>query len=89
MEIIMKSEEELNSLKKELEDVNRKLHELTQEELKEIEGGITPFISASVVRQLKTPTDIGAENISFDVHPGERTGIVGPSGSGNGPTAFL
>ena len=85
MEIIMKSEEELNSLKKELEDVNRKLHELTQEELKEIEGGITPFISASVVRQLKTPTDIGA----FDVHSGERTGIVGPSGSGNGPTAFL
>ena len=35
----MKSNEELNTIKEEVETVNRKLHELTEEELKQVCGG--------------------------------------------------
>ena len=35
----MKTEEELNALKEEVETVNRKLHELTYEELAQVIGG--------------------------------------------------
>ena len=36
----MKSKEELNALKEEVETVNRKLHELTEEELTQVSGGV-------------------------------------------------
>ena len=36
----MKTKEELNALKEELETLNKKLHELTEEELKSVTGGI-------------------------------------------------
>ena len=36
----MKSKEELNALKEEVEALNKKLHELTEEELKQVSGGI-------------------------------------------------
>ena len=36
----MKSQEELNSLKNECEDLNKKLCELSEDELKEVTGGI-------------------------------------------------
>ena len=35
----MKTKEELNALKEEVEPLNRKLHELTEEELAQISGG--------------------------------------------------
>ena len=35
----MKTEEELNALKEEVETVNRKLHEMTDEELEQVTGG--------------------------------------------------
>ena len=35
----MKTKEELNALKEEVETVNRKLHELTEEELAQVTGG--------------------------------------------------
>ncbi len=35
----MKSKEELNALKEEVETVSRKLHELTDEELAQVSGG--------------------------------------------------
>ena len=35
----MKTKEELNALKEEAETVSRKLHELTEEELKQVTGG--------------------------------------------------
>ena len=35
----MKSKEELNALKEEVETVSKKLHELTEEELKQVVGG--------------------------------------------------
>ena len=36
----MKTREELNALKKEVETVSKKLSELTEEELKQVAGGI-------------------------------------------------
>ena len=38
----MKTKEELNALKEEVETVNRKLHELTEEELAQVSGGKPP-----------------------------------------------
>ena len=38
----MKTKEELNALKEEVETLNRKLHELTDEELAQVSGGILP-----------------------------------------------
>ena len=35
----MKTEEELNAIKEELEALSRKLHELTEEELAQVSGG--------------------------------------------------
>lgn len=40
----MKTAEELNALKKEVETVNKKLHELTEEEQKQIFGGAVTFV---------------------------------------------
>ena len=39
----MKNKEELNELKEEVEDVSRKLHELTEEELAQVTGGGKPI----------------------------------------------
>ena len=36
----MKTKEELNEIKEEVENVSRKLHELTDEELAQVAGGI-------------------------------------------------
>ncbi len=35
----MKSKEEMNALKEEVETLNKKLHELTEEELSQVTGG--------------------------------------------------
>ena len=39
-----KTKEELNALKEEVENVNRKLHELTEEDLEQVTGGSVPKI---------------------------------------------
>ena len=39
-----KTKEELNALKKELEDLNEKCRELTEEELEQVTGGLVPGI---------------------------------------------
>ena len=44
----MKSIEELNALKEEVETVNEKLHELTEEELSQVSGGVLPGFQPSV-----------------------------------------
>ena len=36
----MKTKEELNALKEEVETLNKKLHELTEEELEQVSGGL-------------------------------------------------
>ena len=38
----MKTKEELNALKEEAETQNKKLHELTEEELAQVSGGVLP-----------------------------------------------
>ena len=43
----MKTKEELNKLKEELENMNKKLAELTDEELKQVTGGRGTLISDS------------------------------------------
>ena len=40
----MKTKEELNALKAEVETVSRKLHELTEEELEQVFGGNEKYI---------------------------------------------
>ena len=45
----MKTKEELNALKEEVETVNRKLHELTDEELAQVSGGFgVPTVEPTV-----------------------------------------
>ena len=39
----MKTKEELNALKEEVETVSRKLAELTEEELAQVTGGVRPL----------------------------------------------
>ena len=41
-----KTKEELKILKNEIESLNKKLSELSDDELKEVTGGIMPFITA-------------------------------------------
>ena len=38
----MKTKEELNALKEEVETLNKKLHELTEEELAQVAAGVVP-----------------------------------------------
>ena len=40
----MKTKEELNALKEEVETESRKLHELTDEELAQVSGGLAPDV---------------------------------------------
>lgn len=43
----MKTKEELNTIKKEVENINKKLAELNEDELKEVTGGIIYGLSGS------------------------------------------
>ena len=40
----MKSKEELNAIKEEVETVSRKLHELTEEEIAQVTGGVVRLV---------------------------------------------
>ena len=40
-----KSKEELNAIKEEVETVNEKLHELTEEDLEQVTGGVDPALN--------------------------------------------
>ena len=44
----MKTKEELNALKEEVETLNKKLHELTDEELAQVSGGLCMSLANSV-----------------------------------------
>ena len=50
----MKTKEELNTLKEEVETVSKKLHELTDDELAQVTGGrsVHPDASASLYKNL-------------------------------------
>ena len=47
----MKTKEELTALKKEVETVNRKLHELTEEELEKVTGGREYVLTDAQIEQ--------------------------------------
>ena len=53
----MKTKEELNALKEEVETQNKKLHELTEEELAQVSGGvdINTIINASTATLRSAP----------------------------------
>ena len=56
----MKTKEELNALKEEVETVSRKLHELTDEELKQVSGGISSgyiYVCSVNARHYQSETD--------------------------------
>ena len=44
----MKTKEELNALKEDVKTLNKKLHELTDEELEQVLGGFEPGSSAKI-----------------------------------------
>ena len=46
----MKTKEELNALKEEVETVSKKLHELTDEELAQVSGGLVPAFHGGHVK---------------------------------------
>ena len=48
----MKSQKELDELKQEVETVNRKLHELTEDELAQVSGGVPKLIPSPLLRLL-------------------------------------
>ena len=50
----MKSKEELNELKEEVETLDEKLHELTEEELAQVVGGKSGGLSANTLVSLGT-----------------------------------
>ena len=48
----MKTKEELNALKEEVEDLNKKLAELSEDELKQINGGLIPPLPRAPFRDI-------------------------------------
>ena len=54
----MKTKEELNALKEEVETVSKKLHELTEEELAQVSGGLDLAISCELVREPGGATEL-------------------------------
>ena len=51
----MKTQEELNALKEEVETVSKKLHELTDDELAQVTGGRSVHPDASAFESLDNP----------------------------------
>ena len=47
----MKTKEELNALKEEVETLNKKLAELTEEELAQVSGGVVPLAPSKRVAE--------------------------------------
>ena len=56
----MKTKEELDALKEEVETLNKKLAELTEEEMKLVFGGAIPSFTESDIK--KTGVDFSAPN---------------------------
>ena len=54
----MKTKEELNALKEEVETLNKKLAELNEEELEQVSGGLAPVLTREPGREVPVPQDI-------------------------------
>ena len=57
----MKTVEELNALKDEVETLNKKLHELTDEELAQVSGGVLPYEPADGAEKSRSSKDTGKD----------------------------
>ena len=68
----MKTQEELNALKEEYENLNKKFSELNEDELKQVTGGLFPVIFASTIRGIlnKTSSLQGDSSQSYKEPPG-------------------
>ena len=53
----MKTREEFNIIKEEVETVNKKLHELTDDELAQVSGGVLPFSDETVFQGSSSKTE--------------------------------
>ena len=66
----MKMQEELNALKEEVIALNKQLTELTEDELKQVDGGITPvavYIADTVALEVAKHTScIGRDSEQFE-----------------------
>ena len=70
-EPIMKTKEELSALKEEVKTLNKKLAELSEDELKQVTGGAYP--SPKVVEDY--PFDAYRERVIIRSHEGDHTDI--------------
>ena len=70
----MKTKEELKVLKEEVETVSKKLHELTEEELAEVSGGVGPILNLKFQRPGQSIINVTAssDNIEQTEQTGER-----------------
>ena len=57
----MKTVEELNVLKEEVETLNKKLHELTDEELAQVSGGVLCYDPAAGAEKSRSSKDTGKD----------------------------
>lgn len=77
----MKTKEELNAIKEEVDTVSKKLAELSEDELKQVTGGILPILFTSVAQGTmrpgvnwnseELPTEPGNYKLDTDVEIGK------------------
>ena len=71
----MKTKEELTALKEEVEALNKKLHELTEEELAQVTGGVT--YEGGLNESLDLDTVYHSEYVFNDLYVGNKSdGII-------------
>ena len=75
----MKTQEELNAIKEEVETLNEKLHELTEEELEQVTGGSPKLIPSPLLRLLTSE-----DNESLTALKDEASAAIYGSQAGNG-----
>ena len=79
--MMMKTQNELNALKKEFEELNAKLAELTDEEMEQVSGGLPPFLGEcpNGFSELKASVCVYCEYFYLDMkgYPCCKKGIPG------------
>ena len=69
----MKTKEELNELKEEVEKLDEKLHELTEEELAQVTGGVIAQVKNGAISTL--PDEVELPDACFKSH-GEAISVL-------------
>ena len=67
----MKTKEELNALKEEVETLNKKLAELNEEELAQVTGGVVPEGDHYILFGIERGGKSYAKDVLDDVAPGQ------------------